>query len=196
MLDLLRWLLPVTTAVIGAATCAPQLVRIWRTGSAAGVSVWGWATDVLSYAAWVLYALWRGDTGAFISMLVPGVLCTAVAVLAARRGGDFRDPSLPLRLVAFAVFAAVLGGMYGWSVLLALTAVPVYLPSIYSAWTAHSIRGVSAWTWWLCVLYGISWGSYGAVMADRVIVLNGVVNIGLAGAILAAVWARPNARHR
>lgn len=168
----------------------PQVVRVLRTRSVAGVSgptTWiGFAVNV----AWVTYGIARGlvPVAVLSGAYVAGYVVVGVLLI---RGGNRRG--VGTALVAGAVMAGltVLGGWALLGTLLALVVLPQFLPQVVEAWTSDDLTGLSPGTYVVGVLDGVVWGGFGLVVADRPLVLYGVVMGTVATAVLAgrARWA-------
>lgn len=166
--------------VLGAATVVlalmfalPQLVRLIRTGSAAGLSLTALGNSSVSAVAWLGYALHVGDVWVLTSTLVYSPMLAITAFLAWRAGADRTAPWLPLLyagvlgsavaldlLTGTAVFALVLGCSTLWTV----------GPALYSVWTTHDVSGVAPMTWWVLMTEGFVFLAYG-IAADRLATL-------------------------
>lgn len=169
--------------VLALTQPVPQIVRVLRTRSVAGVSgstTWiGLAVNV----AWVTYGVARGLapvavlSGAYVAGYV------VIATLLVRRGNR---RGVGIGLLAGATLAAItLTG--GWSLLgtaLALVVVPQYLPQVVEAWTSDDLTGLSPGTYVVAILDGVVWGGFGLIAADAPLVLYGVVMITVATAVL------------
>ncbi|HEX4902520.1 MAG TPA: SemiSWEET family transporter [Acidimicrobiales bacterium] len=168
----------------------PQIVRVVRTRSVAGVSGPTTWIGLVVNVAWVSYGVARGLvpvavlSGAYVAGYV------VVATLLVRRGNR---RGVGVALLAAAAMAG-LTAAGGWAVLgtvLALAVLPQYLPQVVEAWTADDLTGLSPGTYVVGVLDGVVWGGFGLVVADRPLVLYGVVMVSVATAVLAgrARWA-------
>jgi len=168
----------------------PQVVRVLRTRSVAGVSgptTWiGLAVNV----AWVTYGVARGLAPVAV---LSGAYVAGYVVIGALlvRGGNRRGLGTG---VLAGVGLAGLAAFGGWGLLgtaLALVVVPQYLPQVVEAWTGEDLTGLSPGTYVVAVLDGVVWGGFGLVAADAPLVLYGVVMVTVATAVLAgrARWA-------
>ena len=161
----------------------PQIVRVIRTRSVAGVSgstTWiGLAVNL----AWVTYGVARGLvpvavlSGAYvIGYLLIGTLLA--------RGGNRRGVGTGMLAAAILAAITVTGGWALLGTALALVVVPQYLPQVIEAWTSDDLTGLSPGTYVVAILDGLVWGGFGLIAADSPLVLYGVVMIAVATAVL------------
>jgi uncharacterized protein with PQ loop repeat len=161
----------------------PQVVRVLRTRSIAGVSgptTWiGFTVNL----AWVSYGVARGLlpvallSGAYVAGYV------AVGVLLVRAGNRRGVATGLLAAVALAGVAAA-GGWVVLGTLLALAVLPQFLPQVVHAWTADDLTGLAAGTYVVAALDGMVWGGFGLLVADGPLVLYGAVMCAVAVAVL------------
>jgi uncharacterized protein with PQ loop repeat len=166
--------------VVALAHPVPQIVRVLRTRSVAGVSgstTWlGCAINV----AWVAYGIARGLlpvavlSGAYVLGYV------IVAVLLVRRGNRRGVGTGMLAATAL----ALVGGWAALGTVLALAVLPQFLPQVVEAWRADDLTGLAPGTYLIAILDGVVWGGFGAVAGDRPLVLYGVIMCSVAVAVL------------
>lgn len=169
--------------VIALAHPVPQVVRVLRTRSVAGVSG---STTWLGFAvnlAWVSYGVARG-------LLPVAVLSTAyvvgygvVGVLLVGRGNR-RGIGTGVLAGSVLVGLVLLGGWGVLGTVLALAVLPQFLPQVVEAWRADDLTGLAPGTYLLGIVDGVVWGSFGVVAGDRPLVLYGVVMCSVAIAVL------------
>ncbi len=169
--------------VVALAHPVPQIVRVLRTRSVAGVSG---STTWLGLAinlAWVSYGVARG--------LVPvAVLSTAyvlgygvVGALLVARGNRRGIGTGALAGVGLAGLVVV-GGWTALGTVLALAVLPQFLPQVVEAWRADDLTGLAPGTYLIAVLDGIVWGGFGVVAGDRPLMLYGLIMCSVAVAVL------------
>lgn len=166
-------LLGLASAVLAFWFAVPQLVRLRRTGSAAGLSLESLANSTISLVAWTLYGVAHHSVWVVAGSLVGLPAIVATLVIAARGGLRMR-PWLPL------VWAAVLAVTTGVDLLAGTTALDVVLgcsilwfvaPAAVTAWRSADVSGIAWQTWALLGLEGLVFGVFGLVAdvgADRV----------------------------
>ena len=168
-------LLPLVAACLAVPQFLPQLSRVRRAGTTAGVS-WSWAAlTSVNNAAWLGYFALSGFWTALVPAISATVLSGLLAVELARRGGGM--PKRPAVLVS--VWAGVLltaGAAFGRMGLGSALAVAFLLQVTPSVWTVYRSRdttGVSRGTWLLIFGELLCWGVFGVHEADpRLIVLG------------------------
>lgn len=176
--------------VLALTQPVPQVVRMLRTRSVAGVSgptTWiGLAVNV----AWMAYGVARGLvpvavlSGAYVTGYV--VVGTLLA-----RGGNRRG--IAWAVVAGAAMASLtlVGGWAQLGTVLALAVVPQHLPQVVEAWTSRDLTGLSRGSYVVGGLDGLVWGGFGVLVADGPLMLYGAAMCTVAVAVLTgrARWA-------
>ena len=168
-------LLPLAAAVLAVPQFWPQLARVRRTGTTAGVS-WSWAAlTSVNNAAWLGYFALSGFWTALVPAVSATLLSGQLAVVLARRGG--RVPRRPLILVsmwaALLLAAALAFGRTGLGAALAVAFALQVTPSVWTVYRSTDTAGVSRGTWLLIFGELLCWGVFGIHEADpRLIVLG------------------------
>lgn len=167
----------------------PQIVRLIRTGRAAGVSP-GWGAGGLTInLGWLAYVI-EGRFWVTIPSIVAAVASFALALYLLYRQGVAMRGGVLLG-VAIAAGSAVIQVTAGWTVLGTVLGLSngLYLgPAVVAAWRSHAPVGVSPWTWILTVLEGVKWGFYGVLVAAGPIMVYGSTAILLAALVLLRLW--------
>jgi MtN3 and saliva related transmembrane protein len=186
--------LTVVAVALAVTQPVPQVMRMLRTRSIAGLSGSTTWLGLTINSAWVAYGIGRG-------LLPVAVLSGAYVVGYATVGGLLLRHGMR-RGTGTAVLAAVgLAGftlVAGWAALgttLALAVGVQFVPQVVQAWRSPDLSGLSAGTYWVCALDGAIWGAYGLVMVDLPLVLYGVVMLAVAVLVLVPRrrWARRTA---
>ena len=169
--------------VVALAHPIPQIVRVLRTRSVAGVSG---STTWLGCAincAWVSYGIARGlvPVAVLSSAYVVGYVVVAVLLV---RGGNRRGIATGALAAAALAALVVVGGWGALGTVLALAVLPQFLPQVVEAWTADDLTGLAPGTYLIAVLDGVVWGGFGVVAGDRPLMLYGVVMCSVAVAVL------------
>jgi uncharacterized protein with PQ loop repeat len=168
----------------------PQVVRVLRTRSVAGVSgstTWiGFAVNL----SWATYGVARGllPVAVLSAAYVAGYVVIGALLV---RGGNRRGLGVGTLAGLGLIASVVLGGWGLLGTVLALAVVPQFLPQVVEAWTGDDLTGLSPGSYAVAVLDGVVWGGFGLVVSDRPLVLYGVVMVTVAGAVLAgrSRWA-------
>lgn len=169
--------------VLALTQPVPQIVRLLRTRSTAGVSGPTAWLGVTINLGWVAYGIGQNLlpvivlSGAYVVgyVLVAGLLV---------RGGNRRG--IPVA-VAAAIGLITLTLAAGWLVLgtvLALTVAVQFLPQVVEAWRSDDLTALAPGTYVVCGIDGLVWGGYGALVADVPLVLYGAVMVSVAVAVL------------
>jgi uncharacterized protein with PQ loop repeat len=159
--------------VVTAVAVLPQLVRILRVRSTAGVSpVWA-MLGVVSTGAWTAYTAARGLWWATLADALSCLAYTAAVVVLARNGVRPRYVAGALWLCVFIV-SYVVGGLSGVGAVLAVAFLIQVAPSIWTAYQSEDLRGASLGTWLLTCTEGALWGFYGLVKGDLAVLAFGL----------------------
>lgn len=186
-------------AVLMTSMSLPQIARIVRDRSAAGVSLLTWLVFCVSGTGWLAYGLIL-RAPAIIAGNVPfvsGSVCVVVLLLIRqRRWGLVPAVGTPVATVLVAVALlthlppmvssglGVLGGI--------LTMLPQLLESVQRRW-AGLVSEVSLAT--LGLLAGQSlWLAYGLARPDVPIIFTNVIAVTVTSALIAVEWRSPTRR--
>ena len=185
--------LPLAAAVLAVPQFLPQLARVRRAGTMAGVS-WSWAAlTSVNNVAWLGYFALSG----FLTALVPAISATLLsgqlAVVLARRGGGI--PKRPMVLVSvWAVVlltAAAAFGRTGLGSALAVAFLLQVTPSVWTVYRSRDTAGVSRGTWLLIFGELLCWGVFGIHEADPRLIVLGATDVVASLLVLARVsWPR------
>ncbi len=180
MLPALDWVdaLGATTVALALMFSMPQLLRLVRTGNAAGLSLTALGNSGVSTVAWFGYGLHLGDPWVVTSTAVYAPTLVVTAWYAWRAGADRSTPWLPLAWTALLLaglaieastlvpaFALVLGGSTLWLV----------GPAVLTAWTSEDISGIAPGTWWVLLGEGVIFLAYGLMAGVFATVVYAVV---------------------
>lgn len=166
-------LLGLTSVVISFWFAVPQLTRLVRTGSTAGLSLTSLANSTISLVAWTLYGVAHGSVWVTVSSLVGLPAIVATAVLAGRDGLRLR-PALPLAWAGLLLVTSAVDGLAGTTGLdtvLGCSILWFVAPAAVTAWRSSDVSGIAWQTWALLALDGVVFGLYGlasGIGADRV----------------------------
>jgi len=186
-------LLPLAAAVLAVPQFLPQLARVRRAGTTAGVS-WSWAAlTSVNNAAWLGYFALAGFWTALVPAISATVLSGQLAVVLARRGGGM--PKRPMVLAsAWAVVlltAAAAFGRTGLGSVLAVAFALQVTPSVWTVYRSPDTAGVSRGTWLLIFGELLCWGVFGIHEADPRLIALGATGVVASLLVLARVsWPR------
>jgi uncharacterized protein with PQ loop repeat len=184
--------LPLVAAFLAVPQFLPQLARIRRAGTTAGVS-WSWAAlTSVNNAAWLGYFALSGFWTALVPAVSATVLSGLLAIVLARCGGV---PKRPMMLTsAWAVVLVAAAAVYGRTGLGSALAGAFLLQVTPSVWTAYRSRdtaGVSRGTWLLIFGELLCWGVFGIHEADPRLIVLGATGVAASLLVLTRVsWLR------
>jgi MtN3 and saliva related transmembrane protein len=186
--------LTAVAVVLAVTQPVPQVVRMLRTRSIAGLSGSTTWLGLTINSAWVAYGVGRGLLPVAVLSGAYVVGYATVGVLLLRHGMRRGTGTAALAAVGLIGFTLVAG----WAALgtaLALAVGVQFVPQVVQAWRSPDLSGLSAGTYWVCALDGAIWGAYGLVMVDLPLVLYGVVMLAVAVLVLVPRrrWARRTA---
>jgi uncharacterized protein with PQ loop repeat len=171
----------------------PQIVKLVRTGDAAGVSTTWPAIGLASNVGWTVYYV-HGTLWAPLVAPIGATTGYAVTLWALARMGRPLGASAVRGAVAGAVLVATTA-VLGWTALgvaLGLSFGVTMVPTLWTAYRTWNPSGISPGTWWLGLAEAVLWGFYGWHHADAGILTFSVIALGGSAAML----ARYAATHR
>jgi uncharacterized protein with PQ loop repeat len=185
--------LPLVAACLAVPQFLPQLARVRRAGSTAGVS-WLWAAlTSVNNAAWLAYFALSGFWTAIVPAVSAAVLSGLLAVVLARRGGGV--PIRPMMLASMwavvLLTAAAAFGRTGLGSALAVAFLLQVTPSVWTVYRSGDTAGVSLGTWLLIFGELLCWGVFGIHEADPRLIALGATGVAASVLVLARVsWLR------
>ncbi len=178
------------TALAGCAVILPQILRILRVDSAAGVAVAGVAGSVWGYTGWLIYTSRSSGGWSYLALAVPAALQVINLLLVGIKGGHRRGLA-PIIIFGASVSVIVTVGPLDKAVwVLLLMGAAAYIPTVRSAWHAPNIHGVSRLAWTLSAVHSFGWSAHGAAIGDVFVVANGTVNVVSSTLVLIATFMR------
>jgi len=185
--------LPLVAACLAVPQFLPQLTKVRRSGTTAGVS-WSWAAlTSVNNAAWLAYFALSGFWTALVPAVSATVLSGLLAAVLARRGGGI--PRRPVALAA-AWATALLGdaaafGRTGLGAALTVAFLLQVTPSVWTVYRSRDTAGVSPGTWLLIFGELLCWGVFGIHEGDPRLIVLGATGVGASLLVLARVsWLR------
>lgn len=166
------------------AISIPQLVKIVKSKSIEGVSVWTWSLILLTYASWLGYAprLHSVAVGVnnFLAALITSVLLGYIFQVK-------KMSKMNSVLIVLAIIAA--GFVFGYYtpidildvvlVVFALIRLPQLIDS-YKSWKSRTVTQVSLTTWILSTAGSAFWVVYGVAMMEPILIITPGVSLLLA----------------
>lgn len=182
--------LGLAATLLAFACTLPQLAKLVRGSSAAGISVAALANSTISGIAWAMYGVAERDVWVALPAFVSLPATAGALVLAWRGGGSRARLWLPVAwsAVILAATAAVplvgerpLATVLGFSVALLIT------PAAVTAWRSHDVSGIAASGWAILIVDATLSGAYGVLAGVGACVLYGIVATVGAVAILTRI---------
>jgi uncharacterized protein with PQ loop repeat len=183
--------LTVVAVVLGLTQPVPQVVRVVRAGSIAGLSgPTTWLGFVIN-VGWLAYGWAQGLLPVLVLSIAYVVGYGTIGALLVRHG----NRSGLLAAGGAAAAGSLLVVMLGWTALGTVLALAVgfqFLPQVLLAWRSTDLSGLAPGTYVVAALDGVVWGGYGLVVADGPLMLYGVVMCTVAVAVLVPCrrWSR------
>jgi uncharacterized protein with PQ loop repeat len=175
--------LTVVAVVLALTQPVPQVVRVLRAGSIAGLSgPTTWLGFVVNLG-WFAYGWAQGLLPVLVLSIAYVVGYGAIGALLVRHG----NRSGLLAAGGAAAAGVLLVVTLGWTALGTVLALAVgfqFLPQVLQAWRATDLSGLAPGTYLVAALDGLVWGSYGVVVGDGPLMLYGVVMCAVAVAVL------------
>jgi uncharacterized protein with PQ loop repeat len=185
--------LPLVAAFLAVPQFLPQLAKVHRAGTLAGVS-WSWAAlTSVNNAAWLAYFALSGFWTALVPAISATVLSGWLAVELARRGSGVPKRPMVLASVWAVVLlsAGVAFGRTGLGSALAVAFLLQVTPSVWTVYRSRDTTGVSRGTWLLIFGELLCWGVFGIHEADPRLIVLGATGAVASLLVLARVsWPR------
>ena len=170
-------------AALALSQPVPQIVRLLRTRSIAGVSGPTTWLGLTINAGWVAFGVARGLYPVAVLSVAYVVGYAAIAVLLARGGNR---AGIGSGVVVAAGMVAV-AAAFGWTTLgtgLALMVAAQFVPQVAMAWRSADLTALSTGTYVVCGLDGMVWGGYGLLHREAPLMLYGAVMLSVAVLVL------------
>jgi uncharacterized protein with PQ loop repeat len=181
--------LPLVAAFLAVPQFLPQLTRVRRAGTTAGVS-WSWAAlTSVNNAAWLGYFALSGFWTALVPAVSATVLSGLLAIVLARRGGGVPKRPMVLASVWAVVLltAAMIFGRTGLGSALAIAFLLQVTPSVWTVHRSSDTAGVSRGTWLLIFGELLCWGVFGIHEGDPRLIVLGATGVVASLLVLARV---------
>jgi uncharacterized protein with PQ loop repeat len=155
-----------SSVVFAFACTVPQLLKLRRVRTAAGVSIAALANSTISGAAWTTYGVAHHAVWVALPSLV-GIPATAAAlVIAWRRGAARGRLWLPVAWAAVLATAAAVGPWVGptpLTVALGFSIALMITPAAITAWRSRDVSALAANAWGMLIADALLAGTYGYV---------------------------------
>jgi uncharacterized protein with PQ loop repeat len=176
-------------ALLAASAALPQVVRLLRTRSTAGISVVAWRLTLAANLGWTMHGLSTGHVNIVIPNLVFGTFSTLILVMLGRaRSLPLLPLLVPSVLVAVTTFGLDLWlGPVAFAIAAGLPSLVAQLMQFHELVVAPRITGVSIPFLTLNVVNQLCWFSWAVLTGEQSVILCASV----LGSLMAAnlVWA-------
>lgn len=190
-----------TTLIVTSATgltaifLLPQIVRLFRSGDASGLSGTWAAFGIITNLAWVVYlarfGLWSAVTAP--SLAVVTYLVMLITLARRTRGGGWIWASAVYATSLAAIGAS--GGIETVGLLLILAPVVQLTPGVAAAYRERCPTGISPATWSLSATEAFLWGWYGWLVGDIALLGYGLVT-GIGSMLILGRWLATGPKFR
>lgn len=171
LIEVLGWV----AAAVGSLVALPQVVKLFSTGSAAGVSPTAWQATFGANIAWAAH----GVLGGYANLWVPNVLffCCSTLVLVQvqrdRRIGWLRLLLPGLAAGAVTVALDVLAGPVAFAVAALLPSLLAQVAQLHALFLKPDLAGVSLGSMAMNVLNQLVWVTWAALAGESSVILVG-----------------------
>lgn len=171
LIDALGWV-----AAVSAATVAlPQVVRLLRIKTTAGISPVAWQTMLGGNLAWGAHGVFTGHPNIWLPNLVFAACSTTILVQLGRdrsvSGLRLLVPAVLLSAVSFAI--DLMAGPIAFAAASVLPAALAQLAQLQKLITAPDVRGVSMAFLAVSVTNQVLWVSWALLVDERAVMLTG-----------------------
>lgn len=170
-------------AALALSQPVPQIVRLVRTRSIAGVSGPTTWLGLVINGGWVAFGFARGLYPVAVLSVAYVIGYAAIAILLIR-GGDRSGIGSGLVVAAGTVGVAATVGWTTLGTILALMVAAQFVPQVSMAWRSSDLTALSAGTYLVCGLDGVVWGGYGILHREVPLMLYGAVMVSVAVLVL------------
>ena len=171
LIEALGW----AAAAIGSLVALPQVVKLFQTGSAAGVSLTAWRATFGANIAWTVH----GVLGGYANLWLPNLIflcCSSLVLLRVRRDRRIGWGRLALPgLVQAAVTVAldVLVGPVAFAIAALLPSLLAQMAQLHALVLKPNVAGVSLGYMAMNVLNQLAWVSWAALEGESSVILVG-----------------------
>lgn len=158
--------LGLAATLLAFACTVPQLAKLARGNTAAGISVAALANSTISGVAWTVFGVVEDELWVALPALV-ALPATAGAMVLAWRGGGSRSrmwlPAVWLGVILTATALVPAVGAVPITVVLGCSVALLITPAAITAWRSHDVSGIAASGWAILILDALLCGAYGVL---------------------------------
>ena len=155
-----------SSVVFAFACTVPQLLKLRRVQTAAGVSIAALANSTISGVAWTTYGVVHHSVWVALASIV-GMPATAAALVIAWRCGAARTrlwlPGAWAAVLATTAAASPWVGSTPLTVALGFSIALMITPAAITAWRSHDVSALAANAWGMLIADALLAGTYGYV---------------------------------
>jgi uncharacterized protein with PQ loop repeat len=178
----------VVANILGAGMIVPQVVRLHRVRSAAGLSGTWVGVGIVMNAWWIAYALAESLWGVLPVSTAAVILYSVIAVQYALLVGRQAVRPLLIGIATLGVLPLPFLLVGGWSaagIAVGLSYGLQFSPAALAAVRSRHLEGVSPTTWTMAWFEAAVWFAYGASIGDAALLIGGAGGALASGVILA-----------
>lgn len=185
--------------VMGAGMIVPQVLRLHRTRTVAGVSGTWVGLGLAMNAWWIAYASSQALWGLLPVSVGALLLYLVITMQLARLTGVAGVRGILAGLLGAGAVPAIALAAGGWGAAglsIGLAYAIQFSPAVVTALRSVDLSGISPTTWAMAWIEAVIWCTYGSVQADVALVVGGGGGALMASVILVRLWssARPDLR--
>ena len=166
-------LLGLVSVVLAVWFALPQLLKLRRGGSTAGLSIESLANSTISLTGWTIYGFAHANVWVVVASAA-GIPPTLLTLAIAMRAGQRLRMQMPLTWAALLLLTATVDHVFGSALIdfvLGCSILWFVAPAAITAWRSADVSGLAVQTWLVLAADGAIFGLYGIVAdvaADRV----------------------------
>lgn len=162
-----------TAGVYGACIAMPQLARVARTRTTAGIPLLAWQSSMASNLSWTAYGVITRHANLWMPSLLLTMSAAWLLIMISRDLRDSGEPvdpirtyGLPIMVAAVTIMVAVTMGPLGFSLIVFIPAAVSQLMQLRSLMTSPDISAVSSVFLAMGVVCQVLWCSWGVLAHD------------------------------
>ena len=185
--------------LLAFAYTVPQMRKLARSGSAAGVSVAALANSTVSGIAWTVFGVVEHELWVILPALLALPGTAGALVLAWRRGGNRDRLWLPVVWAGVIATLTALVPVLGSRPIIVALGCSITLmvaPAAVTAWRSHDVSAIAASAWAMLIVDAMLAGAYGLLADIDANLIYALVATSGAALILARLAVPPHVHAR
>lgn len=176
--------------ILGLIRAMPQLIKLWRTQEAFGVSVDTAATSAICSFAWVIYGTLTGQFFFSLSSGLTGLIFALITLFALRYGRQVNEFKVAPIWFVVLLLAGAFAGKNGLGLVLSISVLVANIPQVWLAYKENDLSDLSLGTWSISTIEGLTWLTYALLRQDIAIIVSAFFQTLTSGLIVAIKVAR------